>query len=214
MNFQLWIKAACMMFVCVASQATNADKTYVYKEADGTVWYSNVAPASQDSTRFQLVAVKGRSTATSSCHGMTTEKLNHRAVSYDSTIQKFSREFKVDSKLVKAVVRNESCFDKMAVSRAGAQGLMQLMPPTARSLGVDDAFNAEQNLRGGIKYLSELINRYDNNLALALAAYNAGPGTVEKFNGVPPYAETERYVENVMKSYRTYLQDYLQQDAS
>ena len=208
------MKAACLLLVCVTSQTTNADKTYVYKEADGTVWYSNVAPASQDSTRFQLVAVKGRATATSSCRGMTSKKLDHRAVSYDSTIQKFSREFKVDSKLVKAVVRNESCFDKMAVSRAGAQGLMQLMPPTAKALGVHDAFNAEQNLRGGIQYLSELIDRYNNNLALALAAYNAGPGTVEKFDGVPPYAETEKYVKRVMDSYRDYLKEYLQQDAS
>lgn len=213
MNKQRWMKAASVLLVCVTSQVTNADKTYIYKEADGTVWYTNVAPASQDNRRFQLIAVKGRPTATSSCRGMSPKKLDHRAVSYNSSIQRFSNEFKVDSKLVKAIVRNESCFDKMAVSSAGAQGLMQLMPPTAKSLGVHDAFDAEQNLRGGIRYLSELITRYDNNLALALAAYNAGPGTVEKFAGVPPYKETQHYVERVMKSYREYLKEYLQADA-
>lgn len=201
------------MLICVVSQATSADKTYIYKEVDGTVWYTNVAPSSQDNARFALVSVKGRATATVSCRGMTTKKLNHRSVSYDSTIRKYSREFKVDSKLVKAVVRNESCFDKMAVSAAGAQGLMQLMPPTARSLGVYDAFNAEQNLRGGIRYLSELITLYDNNLAKALAAYNAGPGTVNKYDGVPPYKETQRYIEKVMSSYREYLREYLATDA-
>ncbi len=207
------MKAASILLACFTSQVTNADKTYVYEETDGTVWYTNVAPTSQDSSRFQLVAVKGRSTATSSCRGMSPSKLDHRAIAYNSTIQKFATEFKVDSKLIKAVVRNESCFDKMAVSSAGAQGLMQLMPPTAKSLGVQDAFDAEQNLRGGVRYLSELITRYDNNLALALAAYNAGPGTVAKFAGVPPYKETKLYIERVMNSYREYLQEYLQADA-
>lgn len=213
MKNQQWITAVCILLTCTASQMVSADQTYIYKEVDGTVWYSNVAPASQDNSRFQLVSVKGRNTATSSCRGMTTKKLNRRASSFDSTIRKFSHEYKVDSKLVKAVVRNESCFDKMAVSTAGAQGLMQLMPPTARSLGVNDSFNAEQNLRGGIKYLSELISLYNNNLALALAAYNAGPGTVKKYDGVPPYRETQRYVERVMASYREYLREYLQADA-
>lgn len=213
MKNQQWIYAVCILLTSTACQSVSADQTYVYKEVDGTVWYSNVAPDSQDNSRFQLVSVKGRTTATSSCRGMTTEKLNRRADSFDSTIRKFSLEFKVDSKLVKAVVKNESCFDKMAVSTAGAQGLMQLMPPTARSLGVNDSFNAEQNLRGGIKYLSELISLYNNNLALALAAYNAGPGTVKKYDGVPPYRETQRYVERVMASYRDYLREYLQADA-
>lgn len=186
-----------------------AERTYVYKESDGTVWYTNVKPAAQDSTRFELLEVRGRPTATSSCIGLTKEKMANRAVPYLPTIKQFSSEFHVDAKLIKAVVRNESCFDRSAVSSAGAEGLMQLMPATAKSLGVNDSFDPKQNLRGGIEYLSGLITRYDNNLTLALAAYNAGPGAVQKYDGIPPYPETEKYVERVMNSYRSYVREQL-----
>jgi soluble lytic murein transglycosylase-like protein len=188
-----------------ASSVLATDKTYVYKEADGTLWYTNVTPTAQDLTQFTLIEVRGRGPATASCRGMNSKKLEHRALSFNSIIERMAREFRVDAKLVKAVVRNESCFDKMALSRAGAQGLMQLMPATAESLGVVDPFDAEQNIRGGTKYLSRLIKKYDNNLALALSAYNAGPGSVAKHNGVPPFPETQRYIERVMKTYREYL---------
>ncbi len=191
------------------SNSALAEKTYIYKEADGTVWYSNIAPSSQDSTRYKLVDVKGRSTATASCKGMTKKKLANRAADYQDLIKQYSSEFRVDEKLVTAVIRNESCFDKSATSPAGAEGLMQLMPATARSLGVTDSFEPHQNLRGGVQYLSELVNRYHNNLALALAAYNAGPGAVAKYDGVPPYPETQKYIQRVMDSYRDYLREYL-----
>ncbi|OED35563.1 hypothetical protein AB833_29700 [Chromatiales bacterium (ex Bugula neritina AB1)] len=191
------------------SQNALAEKTYVYKEVDGTLWYTNVAPTAQDTGRFKLISITGRSTASAGCNGLSIEKMQHREMQFDSTIRRYAREYRVDSKLVKAVVKNESCFDRKAVSSAGAEGLMQLMPPTAKSLGVTDSFNAEQNLRGGIQYLSELMAMYDNNLRLALAAYNAGPGTVKKYDGIPPYPETQRYVEKVMKSYKLYLREYL-----
>lgn len=211
MNFQQFLKTVCATVLCAASSGALADKTYVYKEVDGTVWYTNVTPASQDTARFKLVSIQGRATASASCNGVTAEKLQLRALGYDSTILRFAQEYMVDSKLVKAVIRTESCFDKSAVSAAGARGLMQLMPPTAKSLGVTDSFDPEQNLRGGIRYLSEMMTRYDNNIALALAAYNAGPGTVKKYDGVPPYPETQRYIEKVMKYYRHYLREYLAQ---
>lgn len=196
-----------------ASERLQAEKTYVYKETDGTVWLTNVKPSAQDSTRYKLIEVKGRQTATKSCKGMNESKLGVRAANYKQDISKYASEFRMDAKLVMAVIRNESCFDKSAVSSAGAEGLMQLMPATAKSLGVIDSFSPQQNIRGGTQYLSELIKRYDNNLALALAAYNAGPGAVAKYNGVPPYPETQKYVEKVMKSYRSYLRDYLVADA-
>lgn len=194
--------AACCM---LAVPATATDRTYVYKEADGTLWYTNVTPTAQDLTQFTLIEVRGRAPATASCRGMNSKKLEHRAVSFNSTIEHMAREFRIDPKLVKAVVRNESCFDKMALSRAGAQGLMQLMPATAESLGVNDPFDAVQNIRGGTQYLSQLMKKYNNNLALSLAAYNAGPGSVAKYDGVPPFPETQRYIERVMKTYRQYL---------
>ena len=204
------LRYVATVLMCLASQNITADRTYVYEEIDGTVWYTNVAPKAQDTARFELLAIKGRPQATRSCKGMTPSRLQLRARDIDSTIHRISSEFKVDAKLVKAVVRNESCFDTMAISRAGAQGLMQLMPPTAKELGVTDPFNAEQNIRGGVQYLKALMDRYNNNIGLALAAYNAGPGAVAKYDGVPPYHETEKYIERVMKSYREYLKEHLQ----
>ncbi|MEM7259014.1 MAG: lytic transglycosylase domain-containing protein [Pseudomonadota bacterium] len=205
----LSLKCATIFLAAVMSQNLTAEKTYVYKDTDGTIWYTNIVPEHQDTGRFQLLAVKGRSTATSSCKGMTPSRLRGRASTFESTIQRISGEFKVDSKLVKAVIRNESCFDINAISSAGAQGLMQLMPPTAAELGVINPFDAEENIRGGTQYLSSLLQQYDNNIGLALAAYNAGPGNVARYNGVPPFKETRRYVEKVMDTYRNYLREHL-----
>ena len=144
---------------------------------------------------------------------MTKNKLAKRAATYQTLIDQYSKEYSVDANLVKAVVRNESCFDRTAVSTAGAEGLMQLMPATAKSLDVYDSFQAAENLRGGTRYLSELIARYHNNLSLALAAYNAGPGAVDKYDGIPPYPETQTYVKRVMKSYREYIKELALSDA-
>jgi len=197
----------CLALLLVISKQAQADKTYVYKESDGTVWFSNVEPEAQDSSRYQLIEVKGRRTATKSCRGMNNSRLAERARNYKKEITQYASQYDIDSKLILAVIRNESCFDRSAVSSAGAQGLMQLMPATARWLGVTDSFSPDQNIRGGTKYLSDLVKRYDNNIKMALAAYNAGPGAVAKYGGVPPYAETQKYIEKVMKSYQDYLRD-------
>ena len=202
-----------LLFLVVCNHNALAQKTYVYKEKDGTVWFTNVKPSSQDSSRYKLIEVKGRETATKSCHGMTKEKLEKRAADYQKDIKAISSQYKVDPKLIKAVIRNESCFDKSAISSAGAEGLMQLMPATAKSLGVTDSFQPQQNIQGGVEYLSGLVKKYHNNLSLALAAYNAGPGAVAKYDGIPPYPETQKYVKRVMKSYRGYLQEYIAVDA-
>lgn len=138
---------------------------------------------------------------------MNNSRLAERARNYKKEITQYASQYDIDSKLILAVIRNESCFDRSAVSSAGAQGLMQLMPATARWLGVTDSFSPDQNIRGGTKYLSDLVKRYDNNIKMALAAYNAGPGAVAKYGGVPPYAETQKYIEKVMKSYQDYLRD-------
>jgi soluble lytic murein transglycosylase-like protein len=107
----------------------------------------------------------------------------------------------IDEDLLASVVRAESGGQVRAVSRTGAQGLMQLMPGTASALGVGDAFQPEQNITGGTAYLDELLTRYHDNLALALAAYNAGPGAVDRFHGVPPYRETREYVARVIREF-------------
>jgi soluble lytic murein transglycosylase-like protein len=121
---------------------------------------------------------------------------------YGSIITDAARRYEVDPQLVSAVINQESGFQPNAVSKAGAMGLMQLMPDTAKSLGVTDPFNPQQNIEGGTSLLRGLLDRYHGQLDLALAAYNAGPAAVDKYGGVPPFPETQAYVRNIMASYR------------
>ncbi|MBD3872301.1 MAG: lytic transglycosylase domain-containing protein [Acidobacteria bacterium] len=116
-------------------------------------------------------------------------------------INQVSLEYGVDPKLVDALVRVESSYDPRAVSRKGAMGLMQLMPDTADRLEVEDPFDPEENVRGGVKEFSRLVDRYAGNLQLALAAYNAGEGAVARYRGVPPYNETRNYVSRILTLY-------------
>lgn len=123
-------------------------------------------------------------------------------VDLDALIAETARRHHLNPALVRSVVAVESAFQPDAVSAKGAQGLMQLMPQTARSLGVADPFDPAQNLDGGTRHLKDLVARYGGNLDLALAAYNAGQGAVAKHRGVPPYRETRQYVKKVLERYR------------
>ena len=116
---------------------------------------------------------------------------------YEPLIQEAAEFHGVDANLVRAVVRTESGFDSMAVSSAGAQGLMQLMPALSEELGVMDPFDPRENVFAGVRYLRWLLDEHDGNETLALASYNAGPGAVMRYQGVPPYPETRHYVKTI-----------------
>jgi soluble lytic murein transglycosylase-like protein len=124
-----------------------------------------------------------------------------RYARYDQHIHEASRLYQLPESFLRAVMRVESDFDPAVVSHAGAMGLMQLMPRTAVSMGVRDPFDARQNILGGARFLRILANKFNGDLVLTIAAYNAGEGAVLRYRGVPPYAETRRYVQNVLRYY-------------
>jgi soluble lytic murein transglycosylase-like protein len=115
-----------------------------------------------------------------------------------------AKRYKIDPCLVKAIIMAESGYNPKAISKRGAKGLMQLMPSTAEALGVEDIFNPKQNISGGIRYFKQLVNKFDGDVKLALAAYNAGSQKVQHYQGIPPYKSTQYYIEKVFKYYDMY----------
>lgn len=137
------------------------------------------------------------------CGGLSPQAVARRVDRFDVLINQFARKYEVDPNLVKAIITRESCFDQSAVSHVGAIGLMQLMPETARWLKVKNPAKAEANLSGGVRYFASLHKEFGT-LELALAAYNAGPGNVRRYGGIPPFRETQSYVKTVLGFYRRY----------
>lgn len=190
---------AVLLLAALASAPAFADDwVYVYREDNGVRTYSDRKPERGTYTRMK---VQGRPTATASCLGQTEASLAKRAALYTSYVQKHATAHGVSPKLVSAVMRVESCYDRRAVSRSGARGLMQLMPFTAEELGVRDSFDPEQNIEGGIRYLGRMLKRFNQDVRLGLAAYNAGPEAVVAHKGVPPFPNTVSYVERILKLY-------------
>ena len=186
-------------FLGVSAPAGAENKLYRYVDKRGVVHFTHV-PSDPRYARVQrLRSLANRPTR------RTLSPVRH----YDGLIQRASRRHGVPAALVKAVIHAESAFDPKAVSPKGAMGLMQLMPATAEELGVARPFQATQNVYGGTRYLRALHNRYGS-WTHTLAAYNAGPGAVDQYRGVPPYTETRQYVKRVLSYYRRYHGDFPQ----
>ncbi|MDP4085150.1 MAG: lytic transglycosylase domain-containing protein [Bacillota bacterium] len=139
--------------------------------------------------------------ATTSLPPLSLLKSGSDSTNINQIITNAAKTFNIPTKLIASVIKQESNFNPMAVSGAGAAGLMQLMPETASSLGVNNVFDPQENVFAGSKYLKQMLEKYGNNVELALAAYNAGPGNVDKYGGIPPFEETQNYVRNITNLY-------------
>jgi soluble lytic murein transglycosylase-like protein len=170
---------------------------YVFKDAQGMLTFSNVP----NHTGYRRVI---RSTSVSTSGGFSSSH------TYDDLIRSASDRHSIDADLIRAVIKNESAFNSAARSTKGAMGLMQLMPDTARLHNVIDAYDPIDNIEGGVRHLKMLLGRFRGDMELSLAAYNAGIKAVERFGGIPPFAETREYVRRVLHSYRSYRANGLQ----
>lgn len=199
----LRLKHCCWLaLLCLFAVPALADSIHMYRQPDGSRLYTDQKKRSNSG--YTYLGRYGRATYKVSCAGYRADVMSARRERYKNLVAQYAAEFSVDAVLIEAVMRVESCLDRTAVSRAGARGLMQLMPATAAELGVHDMFNPADNIRGGTQYLGQMLKRFNNQRRLALAAYNAGPGAVRKYRGIPPYKETQSYVKRVEKQYRRY----------
>lgn len=199
------VALATGLLLVPASQSIAAPMVYKSKATDGSVLFSDAPVSNGTIQRTSYSNNYGKPMATASCNGVSLQIMADRAGFIEGDIKAAATAHKVDPLLIKAIARVESCFDPHAVSVAGAQGLMQLMPATAAELKVVQPFDELQNLMGGTQYIAKMLKQFDGNLELALAAYNAGPGTVKRYGGIPPYKETQRYVKQVQQHYKLFI---------
>ncbi|MFD2230112.1 lytic transglycosylase domain-containing protein [Alkalimarinus sediminis] len=179
--------------VISSQKRPSTGKIFKFRHDDGVVTYSDKSPGKGVAHEVYKVACFACSSH-STVNWHTTKLFKSK---YSDQIRQTATQYKVDPALIKAVIHAESAFNDKAKSSQGAMGLMQLMPATAKELGVDNAFNSTMNINGGTKYLAQLLRMFGGNIELASAAYNAGPNAVKKYGGIPPYRETQNYVKRV-----------------
>jgi soluble lytic murein transglycosylase len=187
------IQSALFIVVFIGSLAglsTSHADIYKYVDANGIIYFTNIPKGK----KYKKILTESKTSKYS--------KNTSNPRRYQSIIDKMSMKYNIKPSLVKAVIKTESNWDVTAISKKGAIGLMQLMPGTAQDMAVNDPYNPEENIEGGIRYLKYLLDKYHGDLKLTLAAYNAGPETVGKYRGIPPIPETRQYVKRVLSLYK------------
>jgi soluble lytic murein transglycosylase-like protein len=179
-----------LLYIIIAMATPLYADIYVYADKQGVLHFTNV-PTSSKSSDYKVYI---KETPNRPLESNSTDL-------YDHVISEASHTHGVSFSLLKALIKTESDFNPRAVSSAGARGLMQLMPENIKTLKIKNPFDPRENIMGGTQYLKQLIDRFNGKLPLALAAYNAGPGVVEKYQRIPPFKETENFVKQVMKYY-------------
>lgn len=202
--------AVCVSSVVLVASSYSFAGNGLFKHQDdnGVVTFSDAPVRNGTVARTSYKGYTRKPTVSNPCRGMSLSQLDAKGHALNRQFEKAAIRFSVDPALLKAVARAESCFDPKAVSSAGAKGLMQLMPATAKEMGVKNILDQQQNLIGGAQYLAAMLARYSSDTQLALAAYNAGPGNVDKYNGVPPFSETRKYITAVKRFHKNYAPQF------
>jgi soluble lytic murein transglycosylase-like protein len=190
----LWI-CVCLFFLTTPSSAG----IYRFVDEKGVVHFTNCPR----DPKFKLYIRENKEDVGNDNHSSSFRYIKD-SNQYDSLISEFSKKYQVDFALIKAIIRTESGFNPMAVSRKGAKGLMQLMPETALRMNVSNIFNPRENIDGGVRYFKYLLSLFNDDLRLSLAAYNAGENVVAELRSIPPYRETADYVRRVLSYYQSY----------
>jgi soluble lytic murein transglycosylase-like protein len=198
-----------LVLLLVASPlVAGADSVRTWTDRDGVIHFSNLPKGKRSGARFQpfkdgvKVVLEGTDEPAASPlrKAFTPRNVSH----FDEYLSEACARYRIPEALARAILAAESNFDPAAVSRAGAMGLMQLMPQTALMMYVDDILDPRENIHGGVRYLRLLTNEFDGDLVKVIAAYNAGPSAVKKSGGIPPFEETREYVERVLRLYQRY----------
>jgi soluble lytic murein transglycosylase-like protein len=191
--------ASILLIYLVLLVGTSYAGIYRWEDENGVIHFTNCPR----DTRFKLYIRESKEDVGGEENRASTQPVRDQT-QFDSLIEEFSKKHNVDFALVKAMIKVESGFNPLAVSRKGAKGLMQLMPATAQRMNVENVFNPRENIDGGVRYFRYLLSLFNNDLRLSLAAYNAGENIVSELRSIPPYRETVDYVRKVLNYYQSY----------